>query len=110
MIATGDLSLLEVYRLKHQHPLNQLTHIIGIPTIGASVIYPIYVWFSSGVLAWKACLILGVIGWGLQFLGHAIEGNRPAFFQDPRHFIAGPLYFVYKPFYWLYKRLLGGSS
>lgn len=107
MISEGDLSLTEVYRLRHQHPLNRLTHIVGIPAIGASVVYPVYVWFSSGVLAWKECLILGFIGWGLQFLGHAIEGNRPAFFKDPRHFLIGPQYFFVKPFNWAWRKLKG---
>ena len=105
MVAAGNLSLMEIYRLKHQHPLNQLTHVIGIPLVGASVLYPIFAWFAWGALAWKEWLILSAIGWGLQFLGHAFEGNRPAFLQDPRYFIVGPLYFIRKPILWLQGRL-----
>lgn len=107
MVSNDDLGPLEVYRLRHQHPLNQLTHIIGIPTVGASFAYPIIAWLSWGVVAWREFLILSTVGWGLQFLGHAIEGNRPAFFNDPRHFLIGPVYFACKPFCWIYKRVSG---
>jgi len=79
MIAGGGLSAFEVYRLKHQHPLNRLTHVIGIPTIVASIAVPLFAWFAWRVLAWKEWMILSVVGWGLQLLGHAIEGNQPAF-------------------------------
>jgi uncharacterized membrane protein YGL010W len=94
MIAAGGLSVFEVYRLKHQHPLNRLTHLIGIPTIATSIAYPLFAWFAWGVVAWKEWIVLSAIGWGLQFLGHAIEGNQPAFFQNPRYLIIGPLYFL----------------
>ncbi len=98
MIAGGGLGAFELYRLKHQHPLNRLTHVIGIPLIVASIAFPLFAWFAWGVLAWKEWLILSAAGWGLQFLGHAIEGNQPAFFRDPRYLIVGPLYFLRLPF------------
>ncbi len=98
MIAGGGLGAFEVYRLKHQHPLNRLTHVIGIPLIVVSFAFPLFAWFAWGVLAWKEWLILSAAGCGLQFLGHAIEGNQPAFFRDPRYLIVGPLYFLRLPF------------
>jgi uncharacterized membrane protein YGL010W len=101
MIARGGLSAFEVYRLKHQHPLNRLTHFIGIPTLAASIAYPLFSWFAWGVVAWKEWLVLTTAGWGLQIVGHAIEGNQPAFFKDPRHLIVGPLYFLRLPLLWL---------
>jgi uncharacterized membrane protein YGL010W len=105
MIAGGGLSAFEVYRLKHQHPLNRLTHFIGIPTIVLSIVFPLFAWFAWGVLAWKEWMLLSAVGWGLQFLGHAIEGNQPAFFRNPRHLIVGPLYFLLLPFLRLHASL-----
>jgi uncharacterized membrane protein YGL010W len=35
-------------------------------------------------------LALFIGGWVLQFVGHAIEGNQPAFFQNPIYFLIGP--------------------
>ena len=109
MIAGGDLSAYEVYHLKHQHPLNRLTHFIGIPTIALSIAYPLFAWFAWGVLAWKESMIFSAVGWGLQFLGHAIEGNQPAFFRDPRHLIVGPLYFLRLPLLRLRVRFTNSS-
>ena len=41
-------------------------------------------------------LLLFVLGWILQFLGHFIEGKRPSFFLDLRYFLIGPLFVVQK--------------
>jgi len=105
MVAAGGLSLFEIYRLKHQHPINQLMHFVGIPTIVASIALPAFAWFEWGVVAWKEAIILSAIGWGLQFLGHVIEGNQPAFFQNPRFLIVGATYFLLRPL-WLLCRPL----
>lgn len=82
--------LLSSYRESHQHPLNRLTHAIGIPMIVLSLM----VLFFN----WKWGLALFVLGWVLQFLGHAIEGNQPAFFKNPRYLIVGPIWWVKKLF------------
>jgi len=42
---------------------------------------------------WRWALALFVIGWILQFVGHAIEGNQPAFFRNPVYLLVGPLWF-----------------
>jgi hypothetical protein len=107
LVAAGGLSLIEVYRLEHQHPLNQLTHAIGIPSIALSLIYPAWIWVTYGYFAWISWLALGGGGWALQFLGHAIEGNKPAFVADPRQFAMGPVFFLAKPYFWLYERFTG---
>ncbi len=84
-------SFIEEYKAKHRHPLNKLTHSIGIPMIVVSL--PLFLW------NWRWALALFVVGWILQFVGHAIEGNQPAFFRNPVYLIVGPL--------WLLRRALG---
>lgn len=74
------------YKAKHQHPLNRLTHSIGIPMIVVSL--PLF-FFS-----WRWALGLFVVGWILQFVGHAIEGNQPAFFKNPIYLLIGPLWLL----------------
>lgn len=76
----------ETYKAKHRHPLNKLAHSIGIPLIVGSLI----VLFFN----WRWGLLLFVIGWIFQFLGHLIEGNQPAFFQNPVHLLVGPLWLL----------------
>ena len=83
-------SFIEEYKAKHQHPLNHLTHAIGIPMIVVSL--PLF-FFN-----WRWALALFVLGWVFQFIGHAIEGNRPAFFGNPVYLLVGPV--------WLARRAL----
>ena len=63
-------SFIDTYKAKHRHPLNKLSHSIGIPMIVVSL--PIF------FFDWRWALGLFVVGWILQFLGHAVEGNQPA--------------------------------
>ncbi len=84
-------SFIEEYKAKHTHPLNRLTHSIGIPLIVVSL--PLF------LFSWRWALALFVAGWVLQFVGHFIEGNQPAFFRNPVYLLVGPL--------WLARRALG---
>ena len=73
--------------------MNKLTHTIGIPMIVISL----------GVIFfnWKIGVSMFIVGWILQFIGHAFEGNKPAFFSNPIYLLVGPLWFI--------KKLFGGS-
>lgn len=79
-------NLIANYKAKHQHPLNRLTHSIGIPMIVISL--PL-VFFN-----WRWAVGLFVLGWVFQFIGHAIEGNQPAFFKNPVYLLIGPLWLL----------------
>ena len=92
-LAAGGLTRREVYELEHQHPLNRLCHYVGIPTLVASGVYPIVAYLLWGVIAWQAWLLLGAVGWAFQLVGHAIEGNSPAFLRDPWQVLVGPAHF-----------------
>ena len=78
----------ENYRERHQHPVNNVLHFVGIPLIAISVVILFF--------RWRLGLALFALGWILQFLGHAIEGKAPAFFSSPRYFLVGPLFFLKK--------------
>lgn len=78
------MSYLEEYKLKHQHPFNRLLHAVGIPMIVVSL--PLF------IFSWQWALGLFIVGWLFQFLGHAIEGNQPAFFKNPLFLLVGPLW------------------
>ena len=74
------------YKAKHRHPLNRLTHSVGIPMIVVSL--PLF------LFDWRWALALFVIGWILQFVGHAIEGNQPACFRNPVCLLVGPVWLL----------------
>ena len=78
------------YRADHNHPLNHLTHFIGIPALVASLVVVFFDW------KWGLGLFVG--GWILQFVGHGIEGNKPSFMKDPRFLLVGPLYIIQEGF------------
>ena len=79
-------SLIDSYNSKHRHPLNRLSHAIGIPMI--LVALPLF-FFN-----WRWALVMFGVGWVFQFIGHAIEGNQPAFFSNPFHLLVGPWWLV----------------
>jgi len=78
---------MENYKEKHQHPLNKLCHSIGIPMIVISL--PLFFF-----IPWYWALTLFVVGWIFQFVGHAIEGNQPAFFKNPMYLLVGPMWLL----------------
>jgi uncharacterized membrane protein YGL010W len=48
---------------------------------------------------WQTSLIIFVIAWIGQFIGHKIEGKKPSFFKDIQFLMVGPawlLHFIYK--------------
>ena len=79
-------SFIDNYKAKHRHPLNKLCHTFGIPMIVVSL--PLF------FVDWRIALALFVVGWILQFVGHAIEGNQPAFFGNPLYLLIGPLWLI----------------
>jgi uncharacterized membrane protein YGL010W len=50
---------------------------------------------GSGRLAWTA-LVVFVLAWIGQFIGHHIEGRRPSFFTDLKYLLVGPIYLMAK--------------
>ena len=47
---------------------------------------------------WETSLIIFIVSWIGQFIGHKIEGKKPSFFQDIQFLLIGPLWllsFVY---------------
>jgi uncharacterized membrane protein YGL010W len=54
---------------------------------------------TSTVPVWKWALIVFVLAWIGQFVGHKVEGKKPSFFQDLQFLLIGPVWllaFVYQ--------------
>ena len=48
---------------------------------------------------WKLSMLIFILGWIGQFIGHKIEGQKPSFFEDIQFLLIGPawlLSFIYK--------------
>jgi uncharacterized membrane protein YGL010W len=82
------------YAQSHQHPVNRACHTVGIPLIALSILLFILSLFLPGW--WRVGLVLFVVGWVFQFIGHAFEGKPPEFFKDWRFLLVGLRWWVAK--------------
>ncbi|MCY7348912.1 MAG: DUF962 domain-containing protein, partial [Pyrinomonadaceae bacterium] len=92
---------IDEYAESHTHPLNKLTHTVGIPMIAIALLLIPTCFFVAGF--WKILLILFIVGWILQFVGHYFEGKPPEFLRDYRFLFVGLRW-------WLRKAVCSGSS
>ena len=67
---------------------------IAIPVGFSSVIV---IWFH-----WIIGLLLIPTAFALGWLGHLIEGNKPAFLTNPAHVFVAPV--------WMVKKILGAAA
>lgn len=75
---------MRVYSEDHQHPINKMTHMVGIPLIVASLpVIPIVPPVGLSMFG---------VGWALQFTGHFFEGKKPSFTKDPLYLAIGPVW------------------
>ena|SRR5215510_9114126 len=84
------MGLYSHYDGAHNHPVNRALHMLAIPVGFSSLIV---VWFHPviGVLLIPAAFVLA-------WIGHFIEGNKPAFLTNPAHVFVAPLWMVRKIF------------
>jgi hypothetical protein len=66
----------------HNHPVNRALHMIAILRGFSSLVV---VWWH-----WLIALLLVPSAFALAWLGHWIEGNKPAFLTNPGHVFCGP--------------------
>ena len=75
------------YASSHQHPVNRACHTLEIPLIiTALAVFAISIFFHA---LWPYASGLFVLGWVLQFVGHAFERKQPEFFHDWRFLFVG---------------------
>jgi hypothetical protein len=84
------MGLYSHYDNSHNHPVNRALHMIAIP-LGISSIF----FFRKRP---KLALALIPSAFGLAWLGHLIEGNKPAFLSNPTHVLVAPVWMTRKIF------------
>jgi len=82
------------YATSHQHPVNRFCHTVGIPLIALSIPLFLVAIFVRGFWPWPTAMF--VVGWILQFVGHAFEGKPPEFFHDWRYLFVGLRWWIAK--------------
>ena len=93
--ATLTLVLAQLYYFKLSFSLG-----LGLLAYNALMIW-IAAWVDTNVAMplWQVALIVFVLAWIGQFIGHMIEGKKPSFFKDVQFLLIGPAWlmaFVYR--------------
>src|SRR4030095_1124722 len=80
-----------------------MTMFLGFIVIGTLIIWGInelyhFTGYNAGKLALFG-LVIFVVAWIGQFIGHKIEGKKPSFLQDVQYLLIGPawlMHFIFK--------------
>lgn len=73
---------------------------VGILAITALGMIACYL-YNGPVSVWLISLVIFIISWIFQFVGHKIEGKKPSFVKDLEFFLVGPMWVLTK----LYNKL-----
>ena len=72
---------------------------LGMLVVGAAMLAAASALQALPVPLWASSLVVFVLAWVGQFVGHQIEGKKPSFFEDLQFLLVGPLWllgFVYR--------------
>ncbi len=97
-------SLLIAFSLYYYYTLSPALAFAMIFVIGIMSFFIVqleYNEWAGGMAMWKICLIIFVLAWIFQFIGHKIEGKKPSFFEDLKFLLIGPLWLLH----FIFKRL-----
>jgi uncharacterized membrane protein YGL010W len=64
---------------------------IGMLGVSAALVYPLTL---LGARALVAAVVVFVLAWIGQFIGHKIEGRKPSFFEDVKFLLVGPAWLL----------------
>ena len=65
----------ESWRVRHQHPISFVLHLVAIPMIPWALGLAGYQLYHGAWSLWWRPVALLVLSYGLQWIGHVIEGN-----------------------------------
>ena len=67
---------------------------IGMLLVVSAMLYILHSLAQLQVSLWLLSVIVFVLAWIGQFIGHQIEGKRPSFFKDIQFLLIGPLWLL----------------
>lgn len=62
---------------------------LGMLAVSVAMLLPLPL-FASPRALWTTAAVVFVVAWIGQFVGHHVEGRRPAFFEDLTYLLIGP--------------------
>jgi uncharacterized membrane protein YGL010W len=85
LFALGGVALSLVYYARLSVPF-----MLGMLLMSGAML-AVLAWVPQAQVA-SVCLVVFVLAWIGQFIGHKIEGMKPSFFDDLRFLLIGPLF------------------
>ena len=67
---------------------------LGMICIGGLLIIGVQYLESFTPPLWKTSLIIFIVAWIGQFIGHKIDGKKPSFLEDIQFLLIGPLWLL----------------
>ncbi|HLT39979.1 MAG TPA: Mpo1-like protein [Enhygromyxa sp.] len=87
--ATGVVALAVGYYALISIPLA-----IGMALTSVVMLGIVHVIAGLPVPLWVSSLVIFVVAWIFQFIGHKIEGKKPSFFEDLQFLLIGPMWLL----------------
>ena len=81
------------------YSLISLSLTVGMLIVTSAMLFLLDLLSGLQVSLWLISVIVFVLAWVGQFIGHNIEGKRPSFFKDIQFLLIGPLWilsFIYR--------------
>ena len=50
---------------------------------------------TGGPALWLVCVVIFILSWIGQFIGHKIEGKKPSFLDDVKFLLIGPIWLIH---------------
>ena len=84
-----------------------LGYLVCVPRIGLVAVgfYGLLLWLAERLAAdeaggrWLVFIVAFVLGWMIQFVGHAFEGRRPALFDNLLQIFVAPAFLIAELFF-----------
>ncbi len=72
---------------------------IGMAPVLLGIVYVVFWLDNLAMPLWQISIVIFVVAWIFQFVGHKVEGKAPSFFKDVQFLMIGPMWllsFVYR--------------
>jgi len=81
-----DLALVAIVAVSIYYA--RIAGMLAAPAIAGLVV----IYLVAAFVSWPLAIVLFLIGWIFQFIGHVYEGKKPAFLTNLLHLLVGPLW------------------
>jgi uncharacterized membrane protein YGL010W len=67
---------------------------IGMAIVSGMMLGVVAILAALPIPLWISSLVIFVVAWIFQFIGHKLEGKKPSFFQDLQFLLIGPMWLL----------------